>query len=157
MCPPGCNNRGVSIVDALIIKTRVLSILWSLQQMYGVENVCCEMCHYLNQDCGTSGAFAKRDYLEIVAMDAVLSRTWKAPRRVTGTENVDTPVKFPVDEVKHVEPGFDNRFRAFVGLVAVPDCATYYCHRERRDDSIGVANEVIPMAGHVVATCGEEW
>ena len=27
-CPPGCDNRGIGM-DALLIKTRVLSILWS--------------------------------------------------------------------------------------------------------------------------------
>ena len=92
-CPPGCDNRGVSI-DALLIKTRVLSFLWSLQRIYGVNNVRCECCDYMNQDRGTSAVSSRGDHLEIVAMDAVLSRTKKAPRRVTGTENVDTLSSF---------------------------------------------------------------
>jgi hypothetical protein len=142
VCPSGCDSRGISI-NALIIKTRVVSLLWSLQRLYGVENVVCEMCDHMNDDRRAHGAFSKRDYLEIVAMDAVLSRTLKAPRLVTGTETVDMPVKFRVDKGEYLEPKFDFRFRAFV--VVVPDGATYYCHRERRSDSIGVTNEVIPM------------
>jgi hypothetical protein len=122
VCPSGCDSRGISI-NALIIKTRVVSILWSLQQIYGVENVVCKMCDHMNDDRRAPGALSKRDYLEIVAMDAFLSRTLKAPRRVTGTETVDTPVKFCVNKGEYLEPNFDFRFRAFV--VVVPDGATY--------------------------------
>ena len=122
MCPSGCDSRGISI-NALIIKTRVVSILWSLQQIYGVENVVCKMCDHMNDDRRAPGALSKRDYLEIIAMDAFLSRTLKAPRRVTGTETVDTPVKFCVNKGEYLEPNFDFRFRAFV--VVVPDGATY--------------------------------
>jgi hypothetical protein len=122
VCPSGCDSRGISI-NALIIKTRVVSLLWSLQRLYGVENVVCEMCDHMNDDRRAHGAFSKRDDLEIVAMDAVLSRTLKAPRLVTGTETVDMPVKFRVDKGEYLEPKFDFRFRAFV--VVVPDGATY--------------------------------
>jgi hypothetical protein len=142
VCPSGCDSRGISM-NALILKTQVVSLLWSLQRLYGIENVVCDACDHINDDRRAPGYSSKREYLEIIAMDAVLSRTLKAPRRVTGTETVDTPVKFRVDKGEYLDPNFDHRFRAFV--VIVPDGATYYCHRERRNNSIGVVNELIPM------------
>ena len=141
-CPSGCDSCDID-VNALVIKTRVLSILWALQQLYGVGNVVCEMCDHMNSNCQDGGVVLKRDYLEIVMMDAVLSRTLSAPRRVTGTETVDTPVKFQVDRGSYLDAKFDSRFRAFFAVV--PDAATYYCHRDRRNRSIGVVNEHIPM------------
>ena len=42
-----------------------------------------------------------------------------------------------------MDAGIDSRFCAFVPVV--PDGATYICHRDRRNRSIGKANEVIPM------------
>ena len=143
-CPSGCDNRGIS-TDELILKTRVVSILWALQQLYGVENVVCEKCQHLDASRRerTGVAVPKRDYLEIVAMDAVLSRTLALPRRVTGTETVDTPVKFRAKDEESLDNKFDSQFRAFIAVV--PDGATYYCHRERRSASVGIANELIPM------------
>ncbi|KAI2496633.1 hypothetical protein MHU86_17892 [Fragilaria crotonensis] len=61
----------------------------------------------------------------------------------TGKETVDTPVKFRAERAEYLDAEFDWRFRAF--LAVVPDGATYYCHRDRRNRSIGKANEVIPM------------
>jgi hypothetical protein len=142
-CPPGCDNRGVD-ADEVIIKLRVLPILWALQRLYGVGNVVCEKCDHMNADRDdTTRVTTKHDYLEIVAMDAVLSRTLSAPKRVTGTELVDTPAKYRVDREELLDAKFDSQFRAFV--VVVPDAATYYCHRDRRNDSVGVANALIPM------------
>jgi hypothetical protein len=46
VCPSGCDSCGISI-NALTIKTRVVSLLWSLQQLYGVENVVCKMCDHM--------------------------------------------------------------------------------------------------------------
>jgi hypothetical protein len=97
----------------------------------------------MNSNCQDGGVVSKSDYLEIVMMDAVLSRTLSAPRRVTGTETVDTPVKFRVDRGEFLDAKFDSRFCTF--LAVVPDAATYYCHRDRRNRSIGVVNEHIPM------------
>ena len=65
------------------------------------------------------------------------------PRRVTGTELVDTPVKYRVKGEELLDAQFDSWYRAFV--VVIPDGATYYCHRDRRNDSIGVPNALIPM------------
>lgn len=141
-CPSGCDS-GNTDVNALIIKTRVVSILWALQRLYGVGNVVCEMCDHMNSERREGVVVSKREYLEIVMMDAVLCRTLRAPRRVTGTETVDTPVKFRVEREEYLDAKFDLRFRALVAVVA--DGATYYCHRERRNRSIGVANEPIPM------------
>jgi hypothetical protein len=76
VCPSGCDS-GISI-NALIIKTRVVSLLWSLQQLYGVKNMVCEMCDHMNDDHCAPGAFSKLNYLEIVAMDTVLYQTLKA-------------------------------------------------------------------------------
>ena len=125
-------------------KTRVVSILWALQQVYGVSNVVCEACDHMNAGrTDMSAVMTKRDYLEIVAMDAVLSRTLSAPRRVTGEEEMDTPVMYRVTDKKSLGPAFDAFYRAFV--VVVPDGATFYCHRERRRETIGVRNALIPM------------
>ena len=76
-------------------------------------------------------------------MDAVLARTLNPPRAVTGTETVDTPVRFLAHEKEHLDERYDPMFRAFV--VVVPDGATYYSHRERRRACIGVTNALIPM------------
>jgi hypothetical protein len=142
-CPPGCDNQGID-TDEEIIKQRVLPILWALQRLYGVGNVVCKKCNHMNADRkDTTRVTKKRDYLEIVAMDAVLSRTLSAPKRVTGRELVDTPAKYRVDREELLDAKFDSQFRAFV--VVVPDGATYYCHRDRRNDSIGVPNALIPM------------
>ncbi len=141
-CPPGCDNQGVD-VNALIIKTRVVSILWALQRLYGIGNVFCEMCEVMSGERVDGKVHKKRDYLEIIAMDAVLARTQSPPKAVTGTETIDTPVRFICPRKETLDPEFDPMFRAFV--VVVPDGATYYCHRERRRACIGVVNSHIPM------------
>ena len=141
-CPPGCDNREID-PNALIVKTRVVTILWALQQLYGCKNVVCEST---NEICGErvdGKVVEKFDYLEIVAMDAVLARTLNPPRAITGTETVDTPVRFLAQNKESLEAKCDPMFRAFV--VVVPDGATYYSHRERRRACIGVANALIPM------------
>ena len=65
VCPPGFDSCGIGI-NTLILKTRVVSLLWSLQRLYGVENVVCEMCDHVNEDRGAPGAFSTRNYLEII-------------------------------------------------------------------------------------------
>ena len=129
MCPPGCDNRDVD-PNALIVKTRVVTILWALQQLYGCENVVCESNNEIGGERVDGKIVEKFDYLEIVAMDAVLARTINPPRAITGTETVDTPVRFLAQDKKSLEAKYDQMFRAFV--VVVPDGATYYSHRERR-------------------------
>ena len=141
-CPPGCDNRGID-VNALIIKSRVVSILWALQCLYGVENVVCEMGQEMSGDRVDGKVVSKRDYLEIIAMDAVLGRTMSPPKPVTGMETVDTPVRFLAPRKEMLDPKFDPMFRALI--VVVPDGATYYCHRERRHACVGTVNAMIPM------------
>ena len=141
-CPSGCDNRRID-PNALIIKTRVVTILWALQRLYGCENVVCESTDEICGERVDGKVVEKSDYLEIVAMDAVLARTLNPPRAVTGTETVDTPVRFLAQEKEHLDKKYDPMFRAFV--VVVPDGATYYCHRERRRACIGVTNALIPM------------
>ena len=141
-CPTGCNNGGID-PNAVIIKTKVVSILWALQRLYGIDNVVCERAEEICGDRVDGKVFEKNDYLEIVAMDAVLARTMSPPRAVTGTETVDTPVRYLAPRKETLDPKYDPMFRAFV--VVVPDGATYYSHRERRRACIGVANALIPM------------
>ncbi|KAI2493370.1 hypothetical protein MHU86_21152 [Fragilaria crotonensis] len=141
-CPPGCDNRRVD-VNALIIKTRVVTIIWALQRLYGVDNVVCQRCVEMCGERVDGKVLYKQHFVEIVAMDAVLARTLSPPRAVTGTETVDTPVRFLAQRKEMLDPKYDQLFRAFV--VVVPDGATYYCHRERRRACIGVANALIPM------------
>lgn len=141
-CPPGCDNGRID-VNALIIKSRVVTILWALQRLYGVDNVVCQRCVEMCGGRVDGKVLYKQHYLEIVAMDAVLARTLSPPRAVTGTETVDTPVRFLAQRKEMLDPKFDPMFRALV--VVVPDGATYYCHRERRRACIGVANALIPM------------
>ena len=142
-CPSDCDNRDVD-PNALVTKTRVVSILWALQRVYGVDNVTCRGCDHMNGDQPRNGeVVSRRHYLEIVVMDAILSRTTKAPRRVTGKEEVDTPVKYRVGSADLLEDKFDLQYSALVAIV--PDGATYYCHRERRNAFVGVLNEPIAM------------
>ena len=141
-CPTGCDNRGLDD-SAKILKTRVVTILWALQQLYGVNNVICKRCDVLAGDRVDGKVTHKRDYLEIIAMDAVLGRTINPPKEITGTETVDTPVRFLAMRKDQTDDKFDCQFRAFVTVV--PDGATYYCHRERRRACIGVEKALIPM------------
>ena len=141
-CPPGCDNCGID-PNALIIKTRVVTILWALQQLYGCENVVCESTDEICGERVDGEVVEKFDYLEIVAMDAVLARTLNPPRAVTGSGTVDTPVRNLAQKKEYLEEKYDPMFRAFV--VVVPDGATYYSHRERRRACIGVTNALIPM------------
>ncbi len=61
-------------------------------------NVICEMCDHINSDNRDGKVVSKCDFIEIVMMDAVLSRALNAPRHVTGKETVDTPVKFRAEQ-----------------------------------------------------------
>jgi hypothetical protein len=92
LCPPGCENCGID-PNALIIKTRVVTILWALQQLYGCDNVVCERTDVICGERVDGKIIEKSDYLEIVAMDAVLARILNPPPAITGTETVDTPVR----------------------------------------------------------------
>ena len=144
-------------MHAFIIKTRVVSILWALQQVYGVGNVLCEKCDHINSDHQDGKVVSKRNYLEIVMMDTVLSHALNAPRRVTGKETVDTPIKFRAERAKYLDAEFDSMFCAFVAVV--PDGAAYYCHSDRRNRSLGKANEVIPMDAsrlRIVKNCNRD-
>ena len=50
-CPLGCDNHRID-PNALIIKTRVVTILWALQRLYGCENVVCESTDEICGECG---------------------------------------------------------------------------------------------------------
>jgi hypothetical protein len=82
-------------------------------------------------------------------MDCMLTRTTRPPRKVTGREEVDTPVKFQVGDAQLLDTKFDRRFRYLV--VVVPEAAVYYCHRERRNESVGKCNRHIAMRYIMVA------
>ena len=45
-------------------------------------------------------------------MDAVLARTLNPPRAVTGTETVDTPVRFLAQEKEHLEDRKSTRLNS---------------------------------------------
>jgi hypothetical protein len=139
--PLGLSDCGVP-PGASVLNVKVKTILWSLQEVYGTHFVGVSMCDHMNAD--FSRAPVKRgDYFEMVVMDAVLSRTLNAPRKKTYMEAVDTPVRFQVHDNSELHGDFDAQFRALV--VVVPDAAVYYCHRERRKESVGVVNAHIPM------------
>ncbi|KAI2496231.1 hypothetical protein MHU86_18282 [Fragilaria crotonensis] len=75
-------------------------------------------------------------------MDAVIARTVRIPRRRTGKEVVDTPVKLRVMP-EFLDAKYDKRYRCLV--VVLPEAGVYYCHREKRHESVGVPNTHIPM------------
>jgi hypothetical protein len=75
-------------------------------------------------------------------MDAVVARTVRIPRRRTGKELVDTPVKLRV-QPEFLDAKYDKRYRCLV--VVLPEAGAYYCHREKRHESVGVPNTHIPM------------
>ena len=43
-CPTGCDNHRGLDDSAKILKTRVVTILWALQRLYGVDTVVCQRC-----------------------------------------------------------------------------------------------------------------
>ena len=140
--PTDLSNAGVDPF-ARVVNTRVVTILWSLQRLYGTDNVAITMCPHINSDHSKLKILRRRDYLEIILMDCVLTRTTRPPRKVTGREEVDTPVKFQVGDAQLLDTKFDKRFRSLV--VVVPEAAVYYCHRERRNESVGKCNRHIAM------------
>ncbi|KAI2491740.1 hypothetical protein MHU86_22817 [Fragilaria crotonensis] len=127
---------------AQLLNTNVQVIHRTFLEMYGSTNVSLAMCDHMNEGVDIHSVITRPDYLEIVMMDAVIARTVRIPRRRTGKEVVDTPVKLRVMP-EFLDAKYDKRYRCLV--VVLPEAGVYYCHREKRHESVGVPNTHIPM------------
>ncbi|KAI2500697.1 hypothetical protein MHU86_13780 [Fragilaria crotonensis] len=128
--------------SAQLLNTNVQVIHRTFLEMYGLTNVSLAMRDHMNDGVDIHSVVTRPDYLEIVMMDAVIARTVRIPRRRTGKEVVDTPVKLRVMP-EFLDAKYDKRYRCLV--VVLPEAGVYYCHREKRHESVGVPNTHIPM------------
>jgi hypothetical protein len=127
-----------------ICTTFVASIHLALLDAFGVDNVLVERCDNMNSDHDKTGVVVVPHILEIIVFDAVLARSKKIPKPLSSARAiVDAPVKMRVSDASLKQPCHDARFRALVAVL--PEAGVFYCHRERRKESVGVANAHVQL------------
>lgn len=139
-----------------LCKTPLVWIAATLMDTFGSSNVDIRRCHNVPQGSEEEVTGATSDYfLEFIVMDCVLERTFKITSSTGAaarldcddglhSSDADDPVTHVLaDFVEEVSQRHDYKFRT--AIIVVPSAGIFYCARERRRATHGVAGSHNPL------------
>jgi hypothetical protein len=150
-----CGEDGGSLEGDILCKTPLTQISATLCGTFGSSNVDVRRCHNIRETEEEVSCVTSDYFLEFVMMDCVLERSFKIATSSGAAASLDRddglhspddndPVTHVLaDCVEELAQRHDYKFRT--AIIVVPSASVFYCARERRKATHGVAGSHNPL------------